>query len=187
MSTNEDLVSRALRGDQDAYTRLFKNMTPIVERISWRYFKGSADGYDFEFNTMSHILMRLHKFDGKSQFSTWATRVAINQALEFIRRDKHMRNMLCIDDAKDPGDAMSGSFAATIVDKNDAYVSMETGWNVQKMLARLRPGDRDLLMAQVIQGHTLKDLARERKKTIPAIKACLVRAKRNARSILKNL
>lgn len=188
MPTNEDLIPLALAGDQDAYTKLFKNLKPLVGKISWRYFKGSVDGEDYECNALSHILMRLNKFDGNAKFTTWATRVAINQALEYLRRGKTEREQTVhYDDAVDPDNPESVTFAASMADKRNGYARVEAQWDTKKVLDHMRPDDRDILVAKVFHGFSMEELATAKRKTIPAVKSDLLRAKERAREIMEGL
>jgi len=42
---------------------------------------------------MFKAFVHLHQFDGRSKFSTWLTRIAINAALMIVRKDRSRLKM----------------------------------------------------------------------------------------------
>jgi RNA polymerase sigma-70 factor (ECF subfamily) len=61
----------------------------------------------------------LHRFEGKSRFTTWLTRIAIHTCFSFRRR---VRRLLLVDDA-----ALEGTPALTVVDGGAGFASAAAG------------------------------------------------------------
>src|SRR5258708_7254144 len=49
------------------------------------------DAEDIVQQSLQKAFFHLHRFQGKSRFSTWLTRIAINEALMFLRRGRGLR------------------------------------------------------------------------------------------------
>jgi|HubBroStandDraft_4_1064222.scaffolds.fasta_scaffold566002_1 RNA polymerase sigma-70 factor (ECF subfamily) len=67
----------------------------LVDRYRGRIFRvvqhfrlTQEDAEDAVQQTFHKALLHLHKFEGKSSFSTWLTRIAINEALMMLRRGR---------------------------------------------------------------------------------------------------
>src|SRR5580765_4159462 len=78
-------VLAARSGDQDAFTILVKRHTPKVFAVALRYACVREDAEDIVQETFQNAFLHLDKFEGKSAFLTWLTRIAINQSLMLLR------------------------------------------------------------------------------------------------------
>ena len=79
-------LERARRGDQRALEDLLREHLPKTYPTLLRMLGSRPDADDALQETSIRIVRNLHKFDEKSSFSTWIHRIAINCALDEIRR-----------------------------------------------------------------------------------------------------
>jgi RNA polymerase sigma factor (sigma-70 family) len=80
------IVLAARSGDQEAFAILVKRHTPKIFAVALRYARVREDAEDIVQETFQNAFLHLNKFEGKSAFLTWLTRIAINQALMLMRR-----------------------------------------------------------------------------------------------------
>jgi RNA polymerase sigma-70 factor (ECF subfamily) len=178
-------IRAALAGGQDSYTALHKEVTKIVKPVSYKFFHGSAEGEDFECEAATHVLMRLDKFNGDSRFSTWVTRVALNEAHERFRgKAKHHRALLSYDAAEEES---GKSLIATFADPSDAYAQIEVKQLLAVVLGSLSAESQYLLTAKYMQGYRSQYMADELGITLAALKARVHRALLEARTIMEGL
>ena len=83
------LVALAKAGDNDAYTELVRNASPIAVRAIRRILRAEADAEDALQEALIRSYFKLSTFDGRAKFSTWFTRIAINSALMIRRKHKN--------------------------------------------------------------------------------------------------
>ena len=81
-----DLVPRAQRGDAEARDELMRRCHPVVYR--WALIQaGTPDDAD---DVAQEVLIRLHtslhRYEGRSRFTTWLYQVTRNEALSLRRR-----------------------------------------------------------------------------------------------------
>ena len=108
-----DLVARSQRGEQAAFARLFQKHHGRVYGMCARLLARKADVDDAVQQTFLEAWRCLHRFEGKSRFTTWLTRIAIHTCFSFRRR---VRRLLLVDD---------DSLALTVVDGGDADARSE--------------------------------------------------------------
>ena len=84
--TDEALVSAAQAGDRDALEALLERHYDRLHAVCVRLTGNPADGADAAQEALIAIARGLGRFDGRSRFSTWAYRVAVNAALDEMRR-----------------------------------------------------------------------------------------------------
>jgi RNA polymerase sigma-70 factor, ECF subfamily len=84
------LVAAAKSGDSMAFQELSKRHTyRLTLRIN-RVTRNWADAEDVVQEATLRAFVHLNRFEGRSTFSTWLTRIAINSALMSLRRKRHM-------------------------------------------------------------------------------------------------
>ena len=86
--TDVAVVAAAQRGDRPALDRLLRDHQPRLFAVCRRVTGNDADAADACQETLITIVRRLDSFDGRSRFSTWAYRVAVNASLDELRRRK---------------------------------------------------------------------------------------------------
>ena len=86
-----DLVQRAKNGDRAALEELFvKNRVKVRATIS-RMLQGSNEVEDVLHNVFVKAQRSIGGFDGRSQFSTWLYRIAVNECLDHFKKSDSKR------------------------------------------------------------------------------------------------
>ena len=83
-----DLLGRATSGDRDALDALLREHYDGVYAVCRRMTGNDTDAADAAQDALVAIVRGLPRFDGRSRFSTWAYRVAVNVCLDELRRRK---------------------------------------------------------------------------------------------------
>jgi RNA polymerase sigma-70 factor, ECF subfamily len=87
METPENiLVARAQSGNEDAFAELARKHSSQIYKYSLRILQNREDAEDNLQNVLLQTLRNINSFEGKSQFSTWLVRVAVNEALMKLRK-----------------------------------------------------------------------------------------------------
>jgi RNA polymerase sigma-70 factor (ECF subfamily) len=177
--TPEALVRKARAGDQDAYATLYKLLKPRVTALSWKFFKGGHQTDEFVCDALSKILTSLRQFDGRSQFTTWATRVAINLALQRLTRENRVaRNSVGLDSSVCEG---GDPLVDILPDPVDEYTRIEAKNQLATLLARVPYKDREILTLAYVEGHSNEELAEMLRTTVPGVKSRKTHAFRRVR------
>jgi RNA polymerase sigma-70 factor, ECF subfamily len=82
------LVARAQSGSEDAFAELASKHSSLIYKCSLRILQNREDAEDNLQNVLLQTFLNINNFEGKSQFSTWLVRVAINEALMTLRKRK---------------------------------------------------------------------------------------------------
>src|SRR5215475_10587976 len=88
----------AKRGEAQAFEILFERYQPKIFATALRFTRVREDAEDIVQETFQKAFIHLHQFEGKSSFSTWLTRIAINEALMLLRKGRARREV-SIDDS----------------------------------------------------------------------------------------
>ena len=97
-SDDATLVQAAKAGDRQALEQLLRRHQDRIYALCRRLAGNDADGSDAAQEALVAIVKGLHRFDGRSRFSTWAYRVATNAALDELRRRSRRPVLALADD-----------------------------------------------------------------------------------------
>lgn len=96
-SDDERLVSQAQAGDQDAFNALAERHSSMLRRVLFGITKDCEAAWDAMQEALLAAWRNIGRFEGRSKFSTWLTRIGINEAYRGLRTGNV--EMLQIDDS----------------------------------------------------------------------------------------
>jgi RNA polymerase sigma-70 factor, ECF subfamily len=82
------LVAAAKHGDHEAYAELCRRHSQRVFRMVLRITGNIADAEDTLQETLLKAYVHIRGFEGRSAFSSWLTRIAVNSALMLLRKKR---------------------------------------------------------------------------------------------------
>jgi RNA polymerase sigma-70 factor, ECF subfamily len=81
-----DLISRAQRGDTDAFASLFHAHKARIYSVCLRMTNNTAEAEDLTQDAFLQVFRKLATFRGDSALSTWLYRIAVNTVLMHFRK-----------------------------------------------------------------------------------------------------
>lgn len=84
------LISRASRGDVDAFSKLVSAHSALVRGVTLRML-GGQEAQDASQEVWVRVWANMKSFRGESAFSTWLYRVTVNTCLTFRRKEARRR------------------------------------------------------------------------------------------------
>jgi RNA polymerase sigma-70 factor (ECF subfamily) len=97
---DDDLVAAARVGDRSALDALLRAHYDRLYAVCRRLTGNDADAADATQETLVAIVRGLRNFDGRSRFTTWSYRIAVNASLDELRR-RRRRPEPGLDDSRD--------------------------------------------------------------------------------------
>lgn len=90
-TTDEGLVAQVLGGEADVFAELYQRYYTRAYRLAYGMtgHRGAAEELTQEI--FMRVYERLHLFRGESRFATWFYRLAVNQSLNYRRRERSER------------------------------------------------------------------------------------------------
>jgi RNA polymerase sigma-70 factor (ECF subfamily) len=174
---NQHLVATALNGDYAAFSALCEIHSAHLLRTINRITRNSEDAEDALQDTLMRAFIHLNSFDGRAQFVTWMTRIAINSALMILRkRRRHV--MVSIDAGFEEEDRFCPTEVADNADDPECLLlkSEADEW-LRRGIGDLDYKLRIALETWVAQGSSTKEGARRLNISTAAFKARITRAK----------
>src|ERR1700745_3716237 len=101
------LVAATKRGNKRAFEELVLRHKQRVLAVAQRITNNREDAEDVAQESFHKAFLHLDAFQEKSRFSTWLTRITMNEAFMLLRQRKGFLEIL----PASPGDAVEGSAA----------------------------------------------------------------------------
>jgi len=181
----EDFSLEALRaGDRAEFARLVEAYSGIVYRVAIKMLNNPQDAEDVLQETFIKAFRHLGKFDGRSNLSTWLYRIATNEALMSLRRQK--QTFVSIDEPL--GSEDYDSEPMEIVDwcclPEDELMSTEARSHLDKAVETLPPSLRVVFILRDIEGLSTRETGEVLDLSETAVKTRLSRARLRLREQL---
>jgi RNA polymerase sigma factor (sigma-70 family) len=184
-STDERLlVAEAKSGRSSAFGELYERHRLKVCRTAFRILRNQEDAEDAAQRAFQRAFTNLGRFREDSTFSTWVTRIAINEALMLLRQRR--ANVPLLDGNRDGDDA---HYVVDPADKaptpEQAFAETERRAAVVQAISHLRERLRAVVLLRELQELTSAETARRLGLTVSAVKARTFHARRRMRRHLE--
>src|SRR6202521_688720 len=104
------LVAATKRGDTQAFEELVLRHKQRVLAVAQRITNNREDAEDVAQESFHKVFLHLDAFQERSRFSTWLTRIAMNEAFMLLRRRRGVFEVL----PENPDDGMKSSSEAFV-------------------------------------------------------------------------
>jgi RNA polymerase sigma factor (sigma-70 family) len=174
--TDEALVVEARSGDHLAFGQLWKRHSNTAFKVVSRITGNRDDAEDAIQDAWMKAYVHLHTFDGRSKFSTWFTRIAINSALMILRK-KRTHPETSMDWSVDGGTWQQWEIPDKRANTEELYARKEVERDLKRAINRLRPALRTVIEIQQSNEGSVKELAGITGISVAAVKSRLLRAR----------
>jgi len=179
------LILAAKSGDGQAFEILIERYQRRILAVARRFTRIREDAEDIAQQSFQKAFVYLHKFEGKSSFSTWLTRIAINEALMLLRRGRGLREISINDLSGNEETALGLEMQDSRVGPESAFLQGERNRILSEAINKLTPGIRTAIELRELGELSTKEAARVMGLTVSAVKARVFHGRRKLHQILK--
>lgn len=178
------LVAAARTGDTAAFEKLVRQYDRQIFRVAQHITQNREDAEDITQDVFMKAYGKLDQFLGNSKFSTWLTRIAVNESLMRLRKRKTSRTVSMDQDVQTEEGSIPRDFADWGPDPEQQYNTAELGDILQRTIAGLSPGFRTVFTLRDIEHLSTEETASALGLSVPAVKSRLLRARLQLRERL---
>ena len=170
--TDEEIVVGVLEGQTALFEILMRRHNERVYRAARAILKDESEAEDVMQQAYVNAYAHLRQFDRRAQFSTWLTRITINEALARVRR---RRSHQCIDE--DTVDVESFMNRVEPADPERQAAAGELRVVLERAIDRLADGAREVFVLREIEGMSTAEVAAALDVSDDVVKTRLSRAR----------
>ena len=175
--SEEKLIRAGQRGDHQAVETLFRRYERPLFQTALRVLGNTEDAEDALQDGLLSAYRNLKRFEGRSQFSTWLTRIVINAAL-MRRRSARARPAVSLDEPPRENELPAAErFADDGLTPEQVFANTEIREMLSENLDQLSPLLRTAFVLREVQGYSTGEAAKKLGVTENTLKARLWRAR----------
>lgn len=170
------LIEQSLSGDTEAYTALVHQHQKMVRALTFRMTGSLDDAEELAQDAFLRAYQQLGSFNGRSKFSTWLCRIAVNLSLDWRRRESRRDNI-------------HSQWAAEVIAEsgsNDGFPD-ELSRRVQAALDRLPAKQRAAIVLTVYENQSHAQAARTLGCTEATVSWRVFAARQKLKKLLKSI
>ena len=179
--SDETLVDLAKGGDNGAFAELMERHRTTCLRLAISIVRNEEDAEDEVQNACWKAFDHLSQFQKEAKFSTWLSRIVVNQCLMRLRKDRRVR-FLYLDEggANDDVDTLELPGLDPTPEANLGRGELRQV--LQQEIARIPPLLRDVFLLRDVQELSMPDVASKLGISMAAAKSRLLRARLELRA-----
>ena len=178
--TDSELVALSRKGDQIAFAELTQRHWRKCVDLGCFFLRNRVDAEDSVQEAFLKAYVHLDQFQGGAEFSTWLSRIVVNECLMLMRVRRRARFIYLDEEPPEPkGLPVQLSSRGPDPEGELAYRQLSTA--LRSEVRRIPPLLRNVMLLRDIKGLPVKDVADELGISVSAAKSRLVRARAELR------
>src|SRR5579864_45353 len=169
------------------YPEILQNCQQRAFRLAFRITRNQEDAEDAQQEALLKAHRNLDQFEGRARFTTWISRIAINEALMCLRKRRTVVHVP-LEDALPEDDTAPVNFElhSNIQDPETAYSQKELRNLLTQAIAGLRPLHREVFLLRAVENLSVVETAKALQVSVSTVKTRMRRARRELKEILHN-
>lgn len=166
----EDIIKRAIDGDELAFEEIYKAYFGFVSSVAYRIVSKSEEAEEVCQEVFMTIYRKMSSFRQESSLKTWVYRITINHALKYAKKkSKESKGMVEYDE--------EGSIASLTKDARQKMDDEQNEKQVEKLLGYLNLEQRACIILRSIEGLSYQEIASTLKIPINTVRSRIKRAR----------
>jgi RNA polymerase sigma-70 factor (ECF subfamily) len=179
------LVAAAKTGETRAFELLVERHQGKIFSLAQRMIRNREDAEDVVQQSFQKAFIHLTKFEGQSLFSTWLTRIAINEALMLLRRKRGSREVPIAESNTEGEVALPLDIPDGAPNPEDSCLQREQERILSAAVNELTPGMREAIELRELGELSTGETAQVMGLSVGAVKARVFHGRRKLRKTLK--
>jgi len=174
--TEQELVKQSKEGNREAFSQLVEKYRQKVFQTSMGFLHNVDDAEDLTQEIFLKVWYSIRSFDQRSSFSTWLYRIAVNRAVNQVRKNKIRSFIGLNNEIKDSN--FTTENAETQLENQEKKIQ------IKKAIDQLKTNQRKAFVLFYYQELSMKEVASVMKTSPKAAESLVFRARKKLQTIL---
>lgn len=184
-ATNDlKLIGSALKGDDASFARLLDKYYDSIYYMLLTRVKSDIDAEDLTMETFGKAFNNLAQYTPEYAFSTWLFRIATNNYIDFLRKNK--KQTYSIEQSIEGNDLDTASqISTTMLNPEELVIKEQKAEVLLSIIEKLKPRYRQLIHLRYYKEFSYEEIAQQLGLPLGTVKAQLYRARELLYPLLK--
>jgi len=169
------LIQQALQGDQLAYAKLMSFYRDQVYFTMHKMVKDADDADDLTIDAFGKAFSRLDQYVPQFAFSTWLFKIASNNCIDFMRKQRLVATHTDI--SPQHAQYIQHNTQSDLPNPEQTIVEEQKVKHLRLLVSKLKPRYRELIEKRYFEELTYEEIAEELNIPLGTVKAQLFRAR----------
>ncbi len=179
------LVAAAKSGRNQAFEILVRRYQAKILHVVMRFTRNREDAEDIVQQSFQKAFIHLQQFEGTSSFSTWLTRIAMNEALMWLRRKRASREVSIEESGTGDEAVLPLDFLDPAPSPEDGCLGRERERVLSRAMKKLTPAQREAIELRELNELSTEETAGVMGLSAAAVKARVFCGRKKLRAVLK--
>jgi RNA polymerase sigma-70 factor (ECF subfamily) len=186
-SEDYELVQTALKNSsQAAYSTLMERYRDSIFHTMLKMVRNNEDAEDLTIEAFGKAFQKLPTYSPSYAFSTWLFKIATNNCIDFIRKQR-MKITSIDEPVKEDSDENFGRLLkANSLNPEESYMMEQRSRLLRNMMDKLKGGYRQMIEMRYFDEMSYQEISEKMNLPIGTVKAQLFRAKELLTEIFKS-
>ncbi len=175
--TDEELVQKAITGDQFAFEELVTKYEKLVYSICYRMFNNSQDAMDYTQETFIKVYKNMEKAIGKGSFKSWICTIATNTCLDELRK-RSKKQTVSLDENFNDDNNTKYVIADGAPTPLEEILIGENSQILKDAINSLSDDDKSIIVLRDVEGLSYDEIAEALDLTLGTVKSRISRARK---------
>ena len=181
------LVTQAISlGDQKAYAQLLNHYRDTLYFMMLKMTNDPVDADDLTIEAFGKAFRNLHQYSSEFAFSTWLFRIAANNCIDFMRKNKRITFINSSEEEQNHQVENPHDIASTSLSPEEKVIEKQKIKMMREVVEKLKPHYRLLVEMRYFKELSYEEIATQLNLPLGTVKAQLFRARELLYEILKN-
>ncbi len=172
--------------DQQAFAELMRLYKDTIFYMLLKMTGNPQDAEDLCIETFGKAFTNIRQYNEKYAFSTWLFKIATNNCIDFIRKQKkNVLNQEANEDLEEPEDKFH--FVAEMMNPEETFIRSQKVELMRQVVETLKPRYRTLIAMRYFEEQSYEEIASALNLPLGTVKAQLFRAREFLYQSLKNM
>lgn len=179
-----ELVTKVLEGEERAFAQLFVQYKNSIYYMLLEIVRNHDDAEDLTLEAFGKAFANLHTYSPKFAFSTWLYRIATNNCIDFLRKEKGIFVSIDNDDQNNIHEAER--LKSHELNPEEKLIRKQKVTLLHNFVKRLKPRYRTLIELRYFQEYSYKEIADELNISLGTVKGQLFRSRKMLFDLIEN-
>jgi RNA polymerase sigma-70 factor (ECF subfamily) len=180
---DDELVNQAKGGDRDAFSELMRRHYKATLSLASSILRNRTDAEDEVQNAWCKAIEHIQQFQGDAKFSTWMTRIVVNQCLMRLRHFRRAR-LLYMEDLLPLDERSTFELRDHSPTAEQQLGRTQAAKVVHHEIGRIPPLLRKVMVLRDVEQRSMNEVAENLGISVAAAKSRLLRARLELRNRL---